>query len=108
MFSFRRKSKPTSPRPTHRTFRFESLEARELMAADFSPSYHVARRDIGGVNETALVADFNGDGRADIGVYIPNGNKDARWVVKFNQGDGTFRDGTRYDIDRRDIGGVGE
>ncbi len=55
------------------------------MAADFGKSHYIDRTDIGGSGETAIVGDFNGDGKDDIGVYIPNGGKDARWVIKFNQ-----------------------
>ncbi|MGE0759914.1 MAG: FG-GAP repeat domain-containing protein, partial [Pirellulaceae bacterium] len=91
-----------------KTLRLESLEPRMLMASDFDPQYYFDTRDIGGSGETPIVGDFNGDGRADIGVYIPNAKTDARWVVKFNQGGDKFAAGAKYDIDRRDIGGAGE
>jgi flagellar hook assembly protein FlgD/predicted Zn-dependent protease with MMP-like domain len=103
-----RKLSGQRPAISRSALRFEFLESRNLMAATFLPEKYFDRQDIGGGAAIPIVGDFNGDGRDDIGVYVPNGNKDARWVVKFNQGNGNFAAGTRYDIDRRDIGGVGE
>lgn len=74
----------------------------------FNSAYNVDRMDLGGVGEIPIVGDFNGDQRDDIGIYIPNGGTNARWVVKFNLGGGTFATGAAYDIDRVDLGGVGE
>jgi hypothetical protein len=63
--------------------------------------------DIGGPGETPVIGDFNGDGYADAGVYVPNGNVDARWVIRLNRGDGALRGGS-YFLDLFDIGGEAE
>lgn len=49
--------------------------------ASFYSGYHFDIIDIGGPGETPIVGDFDGNGRTDMGVYIPSSNN-ARWVGK--------------------------